>query len=162
MQLKFTSEGYLFPIGKITTDISNFEQVFVNAFPTSTTRPRLWANYLQYIQRFRQEVSNNFVQWLDGSFVTLKENPNDIDMVTFINYHLYESMDAKQQLEHFWSYNLEYKGLDSYLMGVYPESHRNYLKYQKYCEDWHTRYCNTKQNKEVLYHVKGFIELRFE
>lgn len=162
MQLKFTSEGYLSPIGKITTDLSSFEQVFVTAFPTSTTRPRLWANHLWYIQHFRQEVSHDFVQWLDGSFVTLKENPNDIDLVTCIDYKIFEPMEEQKRLEEFWSYNLEDKGLDSYLLGVYPEGHPEYPMYEYNARNWHIRYTNAKTSKKPIENVKGYIEIIFK
>jgi hypothetical protein len=161
MPLIFSPEGYLVPVGKITTDLPTLEQVFVKDFPASLTRPRLWANYLQYLERFRNIVTSNFTQWLNGSFVTLKEDPNDIDILTFIDYSIFEPMEAQQRLEEFWSYNLEKEGLDSYLLGVYPQNHADYQKYQKYCNDWHTRYCNSKQNEAVLKNVKGYVELKF-
>ncbi|TAE06921.1 MAG: hypothetical protein EAZ95_18835 [Bacteroidetes bacterium] len=161
MSLIFTQEGYLTPVGKITTDLPTLERVFVTAFPTSTTRPRLWANYKAFLEHFRQKVTGNFVQWLNGSFVTQKENPKDIDLVTFIDYSIYEPMEAQQRLEEFWTYNLEDKGLDSYLLGVYPEGHALYLEYQDFCSGWATKYTNTKQNGIILEKAKGFVELNF-
>ena len=92
--LTFSPAGYLVPVGKVATDLPTLERVFVTDFPTSTTRPRLWANYLAYLERFRNKVTGNFVQWLNGSFVTQKENPNDIDLVTFIDYSIFEPMEA--------------------------------------------------------------------
>jgi len=49
---------------------------------------------------------------VDGSFVTLKENPKDIDVVTFLDWEVYELRE--KALERFWGYNLEDKGLDTY------------------------------------------------
>ncbi|TAF63742.1 MAG: hypothetical protein EAZ55_12810 [Cytophagales bacterium] len=161
MNLYFTSEGFLLPISKIQIDLPTFEQIFVSGFPNSVTRPRLWANYQAFIQRFEQRVTSHFVQWINGSFVTQKENPNDIDLITFIDYSIFEPMEAEQYFEEFWSYNLEKEGLDSYLLGVYPPEHAKYSKYQKYCHDWYIKYCNAKQQQTILENVKGFIELKF-
>lgn len=159
--LTFTPEGYLTPVGKITTDLPTLERVFVKDFPTSTTRPRLWANYLAYLERFKQKVTGNFVQWLNGSFVTQKENPKDIDLVTFMDYTIHEPMEAQQRLEEFWTYNLEDKGLDSYLVGIYPEGHEKYEAYQGFLKNWLTVYTNAKIEGVGVPNIKGFIELKF-
>ncbi|MGB3778758.1 MAG: hypothetical protein WA960_10405 [Tunicatimonas sp.] len=44
-----------------------------------------------------EQVSQQFTQWVDGSFVTAREHPNDIDFVTFIDYQLFET---KEKLIH--------------------------------------------------------------
>ncbi len=93
MSIILSSEGYILPIDKVQSDLHTFEEFFVKKFSNSVTRPRLWENYLVYLDNFRQKVTPNFVQWLDGSFVTLKENPNHIDLVTFIDYKIFEPME---------------------------------------------------------------------
>lgn len=162
MSLIFTQEGYLTPVGKITTDLPTLERVFVTDFPTSVTRPRLWANYKAFLERFRQKVTGNFVQWLNGSFVTQKENPKDIDLVTFMDYTIHEEMEAQQRLEEFWTYNLEEKGLDSYLLGVYPEGHALYPNYQEKLQYWQILYTNAKINNQPVANIKGYVEVIFK
>lgn len=161
MPLTFAPEGYLTPVGKHTIDLPTFEQVFVTAFPNSVTRPRLWANYQAFIKQFEQKVTRNFVQWINGSFVTQKENPNDIDFVTFIDYSIFEPLEAQQRLEDFWSYNLEAQGLDSYLLGVYPPEHADYPIYQYHLKNWQIKYTNAKVNDEPVENQKGYVELIF-
>jgi len=90
-----------------------------------------------------------------------RENPNDIDLVTFIDYKIFEPMEEQKRLEEFWSFNLEDKGLDSYLLTVYPEGHEMYAEYQDFCNKWQIRYTNKKQNSNILPKIKGFIELKF-
>ncbi len=162
MSIIFSSEGYITPIDKVQSDLHTFEELFVKNFANSVTRPRLWENYLAYLDNFRQKVTPNFVQWLDGSFVTLKENPNDIDLVTFIDYKIFEPMEEQKRLEEFWSFNLEDKGLDSYLLGVYPEGHPEYPVYEYNMRNWHIRYTNAKTSKKPIENVKGYIEIIFK
>lgn len=157
----FNSDGFLMPVGKITTDLQDVETSFVKKFPNSNTRLSLWTNYLSFLERFKKKVTNNFVQWINGSFVTKKENPNDMDLVTFVDYRIFEPMETAQYLEEFWSYNLESQGLDSYLLAVYPENHQDYPDYQMLLNKWAIRYTNAKQNVVILNNVKGFLELKF-
>jgi hypothetical protein len=90
-----------------------------------------------------------------------KENPNDLYLVTFIDYTLFETMEAQQKLEEFWSYNLEEQGLDSYLVGVYPPEHPEYPLYEYHLNNWHIRYTNAKINDKTVANKKGYVELKF-
>lgn len=159
--LQFTPDGFLTPVGKITSDLTTLEQVFVKDFPKSTTRQYLWANYMAFIEQFKRVVTNNFVQWINGSFVTKKENPNDIDLVTLIDYRIFETMEATRSLEPFWSYNLEKQGLDSYLLGVYPTKHPEFPVYQYHLNNWLIKYTNAKVENKPVVNVKGYVELIF-
>jgi hypothetical protein len=111
-QLKFTEHGYLTLIDGIETDLSGFKQTFVDYFPLSEKRQFLFHNYLEYLRLFSRKITPHFEQWINGSFVTKKENPNDIDFVTFIDARIFERNEAK--LEEFWSFSLEDEGLDAY------------------------------------------------
>ena len=46
----------------------------------SVERVALWAKSLQFLDYYREKNGAN-VLWLDGSFVTAKRAPNDIDIV---------------------------------------------------------------------------------
>ncbi len=83
--MEFDELGFLSPYKLIETDLETFESVFVSNFKNSDTRKKVFQNYLSYIHDFKNQISNNFYQWIDGSFVTSKLNPNDIDIVTFLN-----------------------------------------------------------------------------
>ena len=67
---------------------------------------------------FSRRITPQFEQWINGSFVTTKENPNDIDFVTFIDSTIFKQNEAK--LEEFWSFALEDEGLDAYIVKIYP------------------------------------------
>lgn len=94
-QLNFDEYGNLTPYKIMEIDLATFEAYFVTAFPKSKTRKRLFENYLRYIYRFQDKVFPFFEQWINGSFVTKKENPKDIDLITFLDYKIFEKRGDK-------------------------------------------------------------------
>lgn len=84
--------GYLTPYDAITADLQTLERFFVEGFLTSATRRQLFDAYRQYTELLRDTLPTGaaLTQWIDGSFVTGKRNPNDIDLITFVDFALYE------------------------------------------------------------------------
>jgi len=156
-QLNFDEYGNLTPFEVIEVDLATFEAYFVTAFPKSTTRKRLFENYLRYIYRFQDEVFPIFEQWINGSFVTQKENPKDIDMVTFLDYEVYEKRGNKV-LDKFWTFSLEDEGIDSYLVKDYPKDHFLYKEVLKKKDVWLKLYANNR----TTIPTKGFLKIIFE
>ncbi len=119
-------------------------------FPNSITRKRLFINYLRYLESFKSRVTRNFTQWINGSFISQKENPKDIDLVTFFDFEIYESQEP--YLDKFWSFSLENEGLDAYLVKAYPKSHPNhYLTLEKF--DYF--------NVNILKYIKKVQKIKF-
>ena len=81
----FDQNGNLTPYNQIETDLDALKANFIDAFPTSKTWKILFENYLRFVYRFQDKVFPYFEQWINGSFVNKKENPNDIDIVTFLD-----------------------------------------------------------------------------
>jgi len=81
-------QGYprkVLPEGVHPCDETTFKDRFVTSFPQSTTRKGICDGFL----RFRMDlVARGFcaIQWVDGSFVEEKQDPNDVDVVTFVDY----------------------------------------------------------------------------
>ena len=98
--------------------------------------------------------------WLDGSFVTLKENPNDMDFVVFLDHRVYKAQEPF--LDKFWTFALEEQGLDSYLVGSYPAEHTEYGNFVTNKNNWLLRYTHTKPDAQARIFQKGFVELVFE
>ena len=58
----------------------------------------------------------NFFQWVDGSFIgRSKENPRDIDLVSFVEYNKY-----RKYYKDFEALKKLYPKIDSYSVPVYP------------------------------------------
>lgn len=154
-QLNFDDKGNLFPYEPIEVNLDTSETYFVTAFPTSKTRKRLFENYLRYIYRFQDKVFPFFEQYINGSFVTQKENPKDIDIVTFLDYEVYEK---RGKLDKFWSFSLEDEGIDAYIVEDFPKSHPEFMVTKLSKARWKELYSNDRQK----IHRKGFIKIIFE
>jgi hypothetical protein len=72
----------LLPPGIHDVDPSELDNHFLSAFGASRTRRTLIDGFQRYIEALKK-YAVPFEIWLDGSFVTSKEDPNDIDLVVF-------------------------------------------------------------------------------
>ena len=70
--------------------MEDFRQNFVDAFDKESNRQELFENYTQYMNNFSSLISKDYFQWIDGSYVSNKKRPGDIDLVTVIDYRDYE------------------------------------------------------------------------
>ena len=156
-ELRFDTYGYLTPYQAIATGLATLERVFVEEFGTSATRRPLFDAYQQYTDQIRARLPAGavIVQWVDGSFVTRKRNPKDIDVVTFVDFGIYEQyepfFDSLRQLRY-----LRETDVDGYFVRVYPVDHPNYRLYDLDRADWNFRFNTPKQKGN-----KGFLELTY-
>lgn len=72
----FNSEGCL-PLGIYEMRLDEIKRILVN----STKREEIMNHYNKHLHDL-QNSPHYLNHWIDGSFVTLKENPNDIDTLT--------------------------------------------------------------------------------
>jgi len=152
--MTFDNFDNLAPPGAISTDLTNIEMSFVRAFPSSSTRETLWKNYLAFLSELQTVVGTGFFQWIDGSFTTTKLTPRDIDLVTFLNWQVYELHEDKISD---WRKTLKNKGLDGYFVKIYPKNHRLHYLYEADRAFWNYQFSyNTRTRKN-----KGFLQLNF-
>lgn len=159
--LLFDQHGHLTPYEIIETNLEILETVFVNDFPNSTTRKALFENYIRFIYQFQDEVFPFFEQWINGSFVTMKENPKDIDIVTFLDYQVYEKR-GEATLDKFWTFSLEDQGIDSYIVKEYPKGHEKHKDFLELKNQWVNTYNHSNPKKEKKILPKGFLKINFE
>ena len=124
MELNFDIRGNLKPYEVIETSMENFQKTFVNSFEEESTRLELFKNYNQYMSDLSHLLTKDFSQWIDGSFVSNRQNPKDIDLVTIIAYNDYEQNKVILEKE-FASFagRKKYK-VDAYIVANYPENHK--------------------------------------
>lgn len=166
MELNFDLRGNLQPYEKVKLSLEEFKGFFVDQFSGNSQREQVFDSYLNFVHDFSAQVSTQFThrvagRWIDGSFVTTKEYPNDIDFVTFINHELFE---AKEKLIH---ENLRLEGakkkyaVDAYTLRQYPEEHAKYMLYRSDWVYWYHWFSQTKKNRAKKKYPKGFIEIEF-
>ncbi|MEM1120570.1 MAG: hypothetical protein AAGJ18_08970 [Bacteroidota bacterium] len=154
-KLTFDKNGYLVPYKMIEVDLATLKFNFVDAFPNSKRRQWLFDNYLRFLYKFQDNVFTYFEQWIDGSFISQKENPKDIDLVTFLDYSIYEKRGEKV-LNDFWKFSLEDQYIDSYIVKEYPKDHPKYSVFLSEKNLWIDRYSTTRTDEP-----KGFLKLVF-
>jgi hypothetical protein len=84
IELKFDANGNLLPHTHIFLDINEIEFNLVNSIPSSLTRKIIFDGYKKYCRDISAVIKFEIEQWIDGSFITNKVNPNDIDLVNCI------------------------------------------------------------------------------
>lgn len=162
IELSFDIRGNLKPYQKIEIDIEAFKTYFLYSFENSFTRQVIMENYEQYLSDFQREVTPDFVQWIDGSFVSNKNNPKDIDFVNLIDFDIY---DEKEEIiaSKFRLHNAKnvYKRVDAYAVKIYPEGHERAKITEYDLVYWRNWFTETKNNRMKKKFPKGFIELKF-
>ena len=137
--------------------MAEIENALVDGFPNSQTRGILFARWCALREALRRLVSVE-AEWLNGSYVTDKQDPNDIDVVNFIEHRELEKLDAagktllKGLVHNKISQALH--GCDSYLVAVVPEDHPQYHAYQEITAYW-DKWLGTDREGNA----KGYLEV---
>ena len=117
---------------------------------------------MNYLKDFKNEVTDNFVQWIDGSYVTQKVNPRDIDFVNLIDHKVYtekrELIDNKFRLLK----AREIYEVDAYTVECYPKDKSEYeYKTKADLIYWDNFFGKTRKNRAGRKQPKGYIEIKF-
>jgi len=84
--LEFNAAGLLVPPKSIISTLKEFEDNFAVDSPEDIRRV-LFNQYIDYKNDLKRLCEKTELQqWIDGSFVTKKSKPFDIDFVTFIDF----------------------------------------------------------------------------
>ena len=107
--------------------IPELEQLCAHDFALSTTRPRIMMGLKSVIEKLCYDLIKGEV-WIDGSFVKIKVNPADVDLVLRCSAVFYENGKSEQRKTIDWLQNnlKESHFCDSYVFFEWPEEHHNY------------------------------------
>jgi hypothetical protein len=86
----------LLEIGRHEMSVGELRKLCVDSFPLSATRPLVMGGLEKVISRLRNDNVDGEV-WVNGSFLTEKVNPNDVDIVLRISADLYENGTITQR-----------------------------------------------------------------
>ena len=106
------------PYGEIAAERIEVEREFTK----TRKRQKIWLCYLKYMQELGHFLKWPYFQYIDGSFISKKTVPLDIDLVTFIDYRDYafcsdELIDLRYRFK---------PDVDAYLVPMYPPDHPRY------------------------------------
>lgn len=157
--IQFNARGGIKPYQALKCDLQEFKLIFVENL-NSLKRQELFGYFEEYLGSLRKILEKDFSLWIDGSFVTKKENPADIDLVCFVDWRTYERNEDKlEKLK--YPFSLETHQIDGYFVKIYPKSHKKYSLYEGDKLYWYHQFTKTKRNRRGNRFPKGFIELNF-
>lgn len=141
---------YLLEPGIHKIDLELLEEKVLVPFIEKRTRSHL-CNRLRELISVLSSFKVEMIIWIDGSFCSIKPNPNDIDLVIFFNQNDIDSLNATQQ--------------DKFLFFL---ENREILRARYGCDLFFDSMTNQKQfhywrslfSYNQLQEAKGFIQIR--
>ncbi|MGB3779836.1 MAG: hypothetical protein WA960_15855 [Tunicatimonas sp.] len=162
MKLNFDVRGNLEPYQRTVVSYNDFKECFVDQFPGESTRHQLFEQYKRYTQEYTEKITGKFKHWINGSFVSRKVNPMDIDLVNLIDYRIVKEKEGLIRSNFVGSTVHREYGIDAYLVIIYPENHTLYRWTKSdlfYWNDWFTR---SKIDRPKKRYAKGYVEINFK
>lgn len=133
-----------------------FENRFVDKFPYSNTRHEIIVEYKIHCNEvISHEIVNK--QWINGSYITIKENPSDIDMLFEVDGTELDNRNLKKKMDDIIGNALSTSNLrcDSHYISKYPEDEPDL--FQDYM-DAKIKFLCMLWNSDRDYNLKGIIE----
>ena len=156
MEIKYDSNGNLSPYGKIEVNEKEFRDCFVEDHPGSKKRTELYAKFLEYQKALLDSVKSDVEQLIDGSWVSSKPDPQDIDLVNLVKIRYFCEQDFKDKclISKFGS--KERFDVDAYLVIVLPEDDPRYKDITKNWLDYWEKLWSFDRNGNE----KGYIVMK--
>jgi hypothetical protein len=161
---KFVETGMgdpVLPPGIHRARVDEIRATFVDAFSESTTRSRLFDGWLAFSLAVRRLVPIQR-EYLDGSFVTGKLNPKDVDLSIWIDRSDLETAHPNHRagITSLRRQSLSF-GCDVYLVAICPLDHPKYPQFE-YWKNWTEQAWPTYRTEtgELTSAVsKGYVEV---
>lgn len=146
------------PPGEHDATADEVEARLVVPFSTSLTREAVYRGWRQR----RVEIANLIAiesEWVDGSFVTAKRDPSDVDVVTFVDGAAFDSLpeNAKALLGQLFDTKLSKLAFrcDGYLVPTRPAAHPGHRRVDGLRDYWRDTWTRHRQGGQ-----KGFLNVR--
>ncbi len=158
--LQFDKRGNLMPYGITELTLSEFEAFFVKGLEVVAHRQRLFDNYLLYLEELKQLIRVPFHQWIVGSFLSTKTQPNDFDMLSFFDFDTYH----QKRIDLNW---LKVKGridwkIDSNFAFTCEPNHPKFVECMTSYYSWLNLFGSTRKIGTDMQYPTGIITLNFK
>jgi hypothetical protein len=122
--------------GRHPLSVAEIERLCVFPFSTSKSRQKLFYAFEEMVQQFlRERMCCDFL--INGSFLTQKIDPSDVDIAVRVDVDFHDSMTASQHVLVDAANNEGYiSGIDSYVYVSYPRDHVLYDTNANERETW--------------------------
>lgn len=123
--------------GRHELELHELKKICVDDFPLSNSRLVIMEGLEKVIDKLRTNDIQGEV-WINGSFVTKKINPNDVDLVLRVSAQFLDNANPEQRNIVDWlSSNLKTAfHCDSYVFSEWPVNHKNYLIGKRMNDYW--------------------------
>jgi hypothetical protein len=122
---------------------------FVSEFVFNQHRSTIFETYKTWLYEVKQLELGPFYQWIDGSFISKKPAPKDIDIVSFVQFDAFDANESGlRQLKKMS------KKVDCYWVKVYPEGHSSRFVTQFDKAEWLHLFSTDRMRN-----TKGFVQL---
>jgi len=162
MEIIFDGRGNLKPYQKIEVTLENFKIHFVDRFEKSDTRQDIFSQYKKLNEDFSNTITPNFVQWINGSYVTKKNSPKDLDLVVLIDHNIFDKheklIESKFRMGGIKNY---FDKLDVYTIKLYPVNHKKHFITKFDSVYWNSWFSETRKNRFKQKFSKGYLEIKF-
>lgn len=148
-----------------TIPIVDFERNFVFNRCNSSNRILIYNDFINLTTAVKSILNASFYILIDGSFVSNKENPNDIDFVFVIPVDLLENKLFLEQLEkHFYAFkNKKNRVLDFYIIPDIVENSNDEFKVkaERLLTYWTGFFGKTRKDEFGKQQEKGILKIEF-
>ncbi|MBI4303798.1 MAG: hypothetical protein HY665_05625 [Chloroflexi bacterium] len=129
-------------------NMNELRDLCVDRFPLSTTRPLITKGFEAVAtELYHDDIKGEI--WVNGSFVTEKMNPEDVDFVLRVPAEVYDNGSKSQRKRIDWLANdlkTQYH-CDSYCFMEWPENHPNYWFGQYMHSYWMKQFGFSRRNE---------------
>jgi hypothetical protein len=146
--IQFDEQSFMKPYTIQNLNLNDFEL----CFSTNQHRKSLFDEYSIFLDKLKSLEIENFYQWIDGSFVTQKNFPGDIDVVTFIDTTIYRKIEKELLL-----LPRLFENIDCYFVEVYPKDSKKFFITQTDESYWFHLFQGTRKPRVK----EGFVQIIF-
>ena len=145
-KIEFDEFGNSKPYEVVSLNIDECKNIFVDNFTLSSTRLDNWNGFLQFNKDLKTLAKYPIKQWIDGSFVTNKLNPTDIDLVSFINELDFVPSLSLFDMNRSDGYPKKMYNIDGYVIIDLPDNHQYSAKMKEQISYWKDFFSTDKEN----------------
>ena len=125
--ISFDTNGNLVPYDCIKLTLHEVKAHFVDAFSESTLRSILFNSFINYVDDLHESINQAIQQWLGGSFISMKVNPNDVDCVNLISFDKWLDQNVELLIPYLLiGGSRDTYSVDGHLIAIYPPTDERY------------------------------------
>jgi hypothetical protein len=157
--MQFDEKGHLKPYEIQELTLNEFRFYFVDKLNDITHRTQLFEQFLRFNNDLKEVFKIPYYQWVDGSYITTKEFPNDIDVVTFMPLDIMTK--NLSSIYKFREMSLTFYKVDAKFAPICKWNHRGYLESKEQESYWFELFSTSRKDLFGETFPKGIIKLNY-